>query len=342
MISKEYVTRFTERMRFASEKIEPSFFEFTVVMALSYFEQEKTDIAIIETGLGGRLDSTNVVTPVLSIITNIGLDHVNILGDTIEKIAYEKAGIIKPNIPVVIGETLPATRNIFLSKAHECNSPIIFAERTYAIANANLKNKLLEVELKSFETDEHSFFHLDLTGIYQQYNLRTVVTAIDQLKEMGYHLDPLDIKAGLSSTKKLTGLHGRWEIINTNPQVILDVAHNEDGIRQMLKQVSLTTYNQLHIVFGIVKDKDADKVLSLLPADAHYYFTNARIPRALPAEELRDQAKKYHLTGFSFSDVNSALLEALDKSSETDLILVCGSVFVVGEVELAAEQNISG
>jgi len=342
MISKEYVTRFAERMRFASEKIEPSFFEFTVVMALSYFEQEKTDIAIIETGLGGRLDSTNVVTPELSIITNIGLDHVNILGDTIEKIAYEKAGIIKPNIPVVIGETLPATRNIFLSKAHECNSPIIFAERTYAIANANLKNKLLEVELKSFETDEHSFFHLDLTGIYQQYNLRTVVTAIDQLKEMGYHLDSLDIKAGLSNTKKLTGLHGRWEIIHTNPQVILDVAHNEDGIRQMLKQVSLTTYNQLHIIFGIVKDKDADKVLSLLPADAHYYFTNARIPRALPAEELRDQAKKYHLTGFSFSDVNSALLEALDKSSETDLILVCGSVFVVGEVELAAEQNISG
>jgi dihydrofolate synthase/folylpolyglutamate synthase len=342
MVSKEYVTRFVERMKQASEKIEPSFFEFTVVMALSYFEEEKTDIAIIETGLGGRLDSTNVITPVLSIITNIGLDHVNILGDTLEKIAFEKAGIIKQNIPVVIGETLPATRNIFLSKAHECNAPIIFAERSYSITKASLKNKLLEIELKNFETDEHSTYDLDLTGIYQQNNLRTVLTAINLLKDIGYDIGQEDLKIALSTTKKLTGLHGRWEIIHTDPQVILDVAHNEDGIRQILKQLSLTTYNQLHIIFGIVKDKDAGKVLSLLPKDASYYFTNAQIPRALPAGELREIAKKYDLKGEQYPDVNIALHAALDKAADTDLILVCGSVFLVGEIELAAEKNISG
>jgi dihydrofolate synthase / folylpolyglutamate synthase len=334
MVSKDYVVDFVEKMKSTSEKIQPSFFEFTVVMALSYFEQKKTEIAIIETGLGGRLDSTNVITPLLSIITNIGFDHVNILGDTLEKIAFEKAGIIKENVPVVIGESIPVTRGIFLSKAQENNAPIVFAEQEYEIMNASLKNDKLEIELENLITKENQIVHLDLTGIYQQKNLRTVLTAIDQLTKAGFHFKNNIIHSALAMVKKLTGFHGRWDIIHLAPMVVLDVAHNEDGIKQMLNQLSLCTYKQLHIVFGIVKDKDAGKILSLFPKDALYYFTKAQIPRALPEHQLIEEAKKYDLRGDRYGEVNIALQAAMDNASAEDLILVCGSVFVVGEVEL--------
>ena len=331
-IREDFVVSFVERMRSVSEEISPSFFELTVVMALEYFAEENVDIAIIETGLGGRLDSTNVITPELSIITNIGYDHMNILGDTLEKIAYEKAGIIKQNIPVVIGEAIAETKNIFLEKANECNAPIVFAENEFSVSNPVLKNNKLLVEVSEIPGHEKEEYTLDLNGIYQQKNLLTVLAAVNELNKQGFTLKGENIKAALASVKKLTGLHGRWDIIKENPMIVLDVAHNEDGIKQLLQQISLTTFEKLHVVFGIVKDKDATKILSLLPGDATYYFTKAQIPRALPEDELSEKAKTFNLKGEKYPEVNDALEAAVSNASKKDLIVVCGSVYLVGEV----------
>ena len=333
-IEENFIISFVEKMKDISEKISPSFFELTVVMALQYFAEQKVDIAIIETGLGGRLDSTNVITPVLSIITNIGYDHMNILGDTLEKIAFEKAGIIKPNVPVVIGESLPETKNIFLEKAKQCKSEIIFAETEYIITDSFLKINELDVEVIDYASNKKEKYILDLNGIYQQKNLVTVLAAIDELNNLGYNLEKENISSALASVKKITGLHGRWDIIQMEPVIALDVAHNEDGIKQLLHQISLCKYEHLHIIFGIVKDKDADKILSLLPKDAMYYFTRSQIPRALPEDELAAKAKQFDLHGEKFSEVNEALRAAMAKAHKEDLIVVCGSVFLVGEVNL--------
>ena len=333
-IEENFIISFVEKMKDISEKISPSFFELTVVMALQYFAEQKVDIAIIETGLGGRLDSTNVITPVLSIITNIGYDHMNILGDTLEKIAFEKAGIIKPNVPVVIGESLPETKNIFLEKAKQCKSEIIFAETEYIITDSFLKINELDVEVIDSASNKKEKYILDLNGIYQQKNLVTVLAAIDELNNLGYNLEKENISSALASVKKITGLHGRWDVIKQEPMIALDVAHNEDGIKQLLHQISLCKYEHLHIIFGIVKDKDADKILSLLPKDAMYYFTRSQIPRALPEDELAAKAKQFDLHGEKFSEVNEALRAAMAKAHKEDLIVVCGSVFLVGEVNL--------
>ena len=331
-IEEDFVVSFVEKMRGASEKINPSFFELTVVMALQYFAQQEVDIAIIETGLGGRLDSTNVITPELSIITNIGYDHMNILGDTLEEIAYEKAGIIKQNLPAIIGESIPETKNIFLEKAKECNSPIVFAQDEFTFSNSVLKKKELVVEVTETGSNEKDEYTLDLNGIYQQKNLLTVLAAVKELNKHGFTLREDNIKAALASVKKLTGLHGRWDIIQQDPMIVLDVAHNEDGIKQLLHQVSLTDFKKLHIVFGIVKDKDANKILSLLPKNAVYYFTRAQIPRALPEAELAETAKAYNLYGEKYAEVNEALKAAKINASAKDLIVICGSVYLVGEV----------
>jgi dihydrofolate synthase/folylpolyglutamate synthase len=334
-IEDKFIISFVEKMKEVSEKISPSFFELTVVMALQYFAEQKVDIAIIETGLGGRLDSTNVITPRLSIITNIGYDHMNILGDTLEKIAFEKAGIIKPNVPVVIGETLPATKNIFLEKANQCNAKIVFAEEEYLISDSVLKINELQIEVINSVSNKKEKYTLDLNGIYQQKNLVTVLSAIGELNKLGYNLGKENILTALASVKKLTGLHGRWDVIQQEPMIALDVAHNEDGIKQLLHQISLCRYKDLHIIFGIVKDKDADKILLLLPKDAMYYFTRSQIPRALPEDELADKAKRFDLHGEKFSEVNEALKAAMAKAYKEDLIVVCGSVFLVGEVEVS-------
>jgi len=331
-IAEDFIVSFVEKMKSISEEISPSFFELTVVMALQYFAEQYVDIAIIETGLGGRLDSTNVITPELSIITNIGYDHMNILGDTLEKIAFEKAGIIKQNVPVVIGEALPETKNIFLEKAKECNAEIVFAEEKSSVTNCILKNNELEVEVSDVGKKEK--FILDLNGIYQQKNLLTVLTSIDELNKLGYNLEKENIKTALASVKKITGLHGRWDVIHQEPMIALDVAHNEDGIKQLVQQISLCNYKDLHIIFGIVKDKEADKILSLLPKNATYYFTRSQIPRALPEDELAAKANAFDLHGEKFSDVNEALKVAMAKASKEDLIVVCGSVFLVGEVNI--------
>lgn len=333
MIRQDFVIRFIDQIHAFSEKVHPSFFELTFVMALEYFHQEKVDIAIIETGLGGRLDSTNVITPEVSVITNIGFDHMDILGDTLEKIAFEKAGIIKTEVPVVIGESIPETKQVFIEKANEKNAPIHFAREKYKLISVKAAKAQLQIEVKDSYKESRQY-DLDLTGFYQAKNLLTVLTVTDILKNK-FSLKEENIAEGLSHVKSLTGLHGRWEIIHMEPMVVLDVAHNVDGIRQIIYQAKNSVYEKLHIVFGMVKDKEIDKVLEILPKEAAYYFTKAQIPRAQSETELLERAGKYHLEGISFNNVNKALRSAMEKASPKDMIIVCGSVFVVGEVELS-------
>jgi dihydrofolate synthase/folylpolyglutamate synthase len=281
------------------------------------------------------LDSTNVITPILSIITNIGYDHTNILGNSLEEIAFEKAGIIKNDVPVVIGESISQTKNIFLQKAKESNASIVFAEETFNIIKHVLNSDKLEISVEEIREDKKENYDLDLNGVYQQKNLLSVLTAIKILQEQGFDLKKPDIKTALSSVKRITGLHGRWDVIQHQPMIALDVAHNEDGIKQLLHQVSLCNYKNLHIVFGIVKDKDADKLLSLLPKTAAYYFTKAQIPRALSEDELLQKAIAHNLDGEKYGEVNEALRSAMAKALKDDLIVVCGSVFLVGEVQVS-------
>ncbi len=331
MIPQNVVAAFVEKTKDISDRIKPSFFELTFSMALDYFANEKVDIAIIETGLGGRLDSTNVITPLLSVITNIGYDHMDILGDTLSKIAYEKAGIIKPDIPVVIGETLPETKVVFENKASETNSPAFFASEEFEIISSEYDIQHLSIEVLNKNSLEKNIYTLDLNGIYQQKNILAVIKSVELLKDH-FSLNPDKIKSALSKVKTLTGLHGRWDVIQQDPVVVMDVAHNEDGIRQLIQQIQQSTFDKLHIIFGMVKDKDPDKVLNQLPKTAKYYFTKAQIPRALPEKDLQQKAAQYELTGDTFPEVNLALQSALHHASEKDLVVICGSVFIVGEV----------
>ena len=328
---EQFVIDFTQKVIPLIEEIQPSFFEITVAMAFYYFAQQQVDVAVIEVGLGGRLDSTNIITPQLSIITNIGFDHVSILGNTLQGIAFEKAGIIKPSIPVVIGEALPETKSIFKDKANNENSPIIFAQQTRYVVNFNAEPHLLTIEVAVNNTNEPETYQLDLPGLYQIKNLLTVLEATSQLNKIGYVLTRETIKKGLCNVKQLTGLHGRWEMIQKDPLLIVDVAHNEDGIKQLVEQLELCTYTHLHVVIGMAKDKDINGVLALLPKQATYYFTKAQIPRALNEQMMQAQGKAFGLIGNHYATVTDAVQAAKDHATKQDLILVCGSVFVVGE-----------
>jgi dihydrofolate synthase/folylpolyglutamate synthase len=333
-INEKFITDFTEKIRPLIEKIEPSFFEITVAMAFDYFAEQKVDIAVVEVGLGGRFDSTSIITPELSVITNIGWDHMNILGDSLEKIAFEKAGIIKTNVPVVIGEMITETKTVFENTASEKNAPVYLATREKHVEGWKWEKHELIVEIAEKGKTDHKKYHLDLPGIYQSKNLLTVLEACSVLKELKYNIDENGIREGLQKAKKMTGLHGRWEIIHENPTIVLDVGHNEDGIKQIIQQIELTTHHDLHIIIGMVKDKEIDTVLSLLPHSANYYFAQANIPRALPAKTLKEKAGEFNLNGNVIPDVNEALKEARSKAHKDDLILVCGSVFLVGEVNV--------
>lgn len=341
MCSKEFVVEFTNRIKPFIEQVEPSFFEITVGMAFEYFEKEKVDIAIIETGLGGRLDSTNVITPELSIITNIGFDHMALLGNTIEAIASEKAGIIKKETPIIIGESTPASKNVFEEKAKNENAPLYFAEDflQHKSFQNNWSTALFEFTQPLIHLLDAPLFaknftiESDLPGKYQSKNLKSVLVAAQLLSTMGWKLTATKVGKALLNIQKNTGLLGRWECIQTSPKVILDVAHNEHGIQALLEQLSSLHYNKLHIVTGMVKDKDIHAVLNLLPKEAEYYFTQSHIPRALPVNELVEQATKVGLNGLSFEDVNIALNEAIKNAKHNDLILVIGSIFLVAEVD---------
>ena len=332
MIGEDDVVAFTQNIQPHIETIEPSFFEITVAMAFDYFSKQAVDIAIIETGLGGRLDSTNIITPELCIITNIGWDHMQLLGNTLPEIAFEKAGIIKKETPVVIGEATPETRTIFETKAKQENASIHFSENYFKPVSYMHTNTHLEVSVKDDRNQFENTYALDLQGLYQLKNLCTVLTAASLLGGMGWNITDAAMHTALKQTRHLNGLHGRWEKLSSKPDIIIDVAHNEDGIGELKKQLEEIHYEQLHIVLGMVKDKDIDRILSLLPKKAHYYFTRAQIPRALPEEALRLQAMEKGLEGNAFSDVNTALEHALTKAKEDDLILVCGSFFIAGEV----------
>ena len=340
---EQFVIDFTKKIQPLIESIKPSFFEITVAMAFEYFAEQKVDIAVIETGLGGRLDSTNIITPLLSIITNIGFDHMAILGNTLPKIAYEKAGIIKQKVPVVIGESFAETKNVFIEKSKLEQSSIYFAQENKKVTTIKYTHHQLQVTIEDIFSNKSDDFILDLTGMYQTKNLCTVLESVHQLQNQGFEISNEQLKFALKNTKKLTGLHGRWELLQNNPTLIADVGHNEDGIKQMLQQLQITQYNQLHIIIGMVKDKEINQVLSLLPKNATYYFTKAQIPRAIDEVTLQDLAKQQHLRGNTYSSVNEAINIALQTASVSDLIIVCGSVFLVGEIDmlLVNESTIS-
>lgn len=332
MIPEQRVVELTQQYIPLIDSIEPSFFEITVALAFQWFAEEEVDIAVIETGLGGRLDSTNIIRPELSIITNIGWDHMAILGNDLPTIASEKAGIIKQGIPVIIGETDTKTRPVFEARARELGAPIYFAGEEQEIVDWGHQNHRLCITVQHKAAQDAHQYELDLPGYYQTLNIRSVLQAVWVLQNQGWKLPYPIVQQALSHVKELTGLHGRWELIHESPDIILDVAHNEDGIRAVLKQLELCTYHHLHMVVGMVKDKDIDKVLELLPKEAKYYFTQAQIPRALPVDQLKEQAESKKLKGSAYPDVNKALQAARAVASKDDLILVCGSVFVIAEV----------
>lgn len=333
LCSEEFIVSFTEQMIPAIQSIQPSFFEITVAMAFDYFSKQQVDIAVIETGLGGRLDSTNIILPELSVITNIGWDHMNLLGNTLEAIASEKAGIIKKNIPVVIGEVIPETKSVFENSAKQNSAPIIFAQEQFSLFKYQQTLETLTVTIKNNNSGLHETYTLDLPGLYQTNNLITVLTSIQQLNKNGWNLQESVVQKALAHTKKVTGLHGRWELLQQQPNVIADVAHNEAGIQQLLQQIAISQYRHLHLVFGMVKDKDADTVLKLLPKQASYYFTQAHIPRALAADILLEKASIFGLKGKTYSQVNEAVRAAIQQAGKNDLIVVCGSVFLIAEID---------
>jgi len=333
MIPENEVTEFIEKHKEEVMKIGCSFFEWTVGLAFNYFANEKVDIAIIETGLGGRLDSTNVITPVLSVITNISYDHMDLLGDTLEKIASEKAGIIKPNTPVVIGRSKPETKSVFILKANETNSQLYFADEEWRPIQHFHAGIYLEASLLS-RGKKAINLRCDLPGEYQLLNLSTVLTCCDQLKKIGFHIEENSIFSALSGVRKLTGLRGRWEILRQNPLVIADVAHNEEGLRLTLSQLKKQTASASHLKFviGFVKEKELQKILRLFPSSASYYFCSPNIPRGFDAFELQKTANEFKLKGSAFSSVELAFHSAIQDATGHDVIYVGGSTFVVAEV----------
>ena len=338
MITEEFVVDFVNKQRINIEEIDPSFFEVTVALAFDYFAQKEVDIAVIEVGLGGRLDSTNIISPMISVITNIGYDHMNILGNTLAQIASEKAGIIKPGVPVVVGERHSETTQIFLEKAKETKSQITFACDKWTITRSILQqsNEVLKLQVEThitgFPEKELNKLELDLTGSYQLKNLATVLSSVLELRKAGFIISNDHVITALKQVKKLTGLQGRWQIIKQKPLIICDTGHNEDGIREVLKNINSYQYNNLHMVIGMVKDKDISKILAMLPQKATYYFCSPDIPRAKPAVELKEEASLFGLTGSSYKSVALAFHSAKQNALEGDLVFVGGSTFVVAEV----------
>ena len=308
MISKNEVINFIKQNKRFIENHKLSFFELSVAMAFDYFSKKEVDIAIIETGLGGRLDSTNIISPELSIITNISLDHTQMLGNSLEKIAYEKAGIIKENTPVLIGEYQEEPFYVFKKTAENKNAPLYIAKQKKKLPPSGLK------------------------GEYQKKNINTLLSAIEILNKMNFNLPQKAVERGLLNVRNNTGLRGRWEIIKENPRVIADTAHNVAGIKEVLKQLQKEKFENLHIILSMVNDKDIENILALFPQKAHYYFSKARIPRGLDAQILMEKAKLQGLQGKTYPDLQAAYKEALRNASPEDLIFIGGSTFTVAEI----------
>ena len=342
MIHEEKVSAFVNCYKQDFEKIKPSFFEWTVALAFHYFAEEKVDIAVIETGLGGRLDSTNIITPELSVITNISRDHTNLLGGSTEKIAREKAGIIKNGIPVVIGETQPEVRHVFIEKAQKENAPIYFADNFYYVLQAEVvynhyTELMLTVQCRNGSGLKHIFdndqvIRTSLTGYYQVKNIVSVLMAADILYGKGLGLTAQGVKKGIADVVADTGLAGRWQKLADKPLVICDTGHNEEGIKENLRQINFTPHKKLHMVLGFVNDKDINAILKLLPSDARYYFCKASIPRALDETLLAESALTFGLQGGAYHTVSDAYAAAKAMAEQDDLIFIGGSTFVVAEV----------
>ncbi len=332
MVPKSFVIDFVKKQNQLIKEIEPSFFEVTVAMAFAYFAHEKVDVAIVEVGLGGRLDSTNIIMPDLSVITNISLDHTHILGNTLPEIAFEKAGIIKPKVPVVIGERQKETEVVFMNKAQQENADLVFADRSLHLENINQKPSQLTVDVYKGKRNIYPQLSLDLTGSHQLKNILTVIESILVLKANGYTIADEAVYKALKKVKKLTGLQGRWQTLSKKPLVICDTGHNKAGLLEVIQNINATPHQQLHFVLGMVKDKDISGVLAILPKNARYYFCQPQLERALPVQELAAQAQPFGLKGETFQTVNDAFQNAKETAAASDLIFVGGSTFVVAEI----------
>jgi dihydrofolate synthase/folylpolyglutamate synthase len=332
-VSKEFVIDFVERHSELIEQVKPSFFEITVAMAFVAFADDDVDIAIIETGLGGRLDSTNVILPELSVITNISLDHTDLLGDTTAAIAKEKAGIIKPQVPVVIGPCTDEAMEVFRERAEQLEAPVFSAGEAWQL-HAIASDEPGQAQFLAQTVDEVSLqISTDLTGSYQQENIATALASIHVMKQLGWALPPLEQAVeALRNVRATTGLRGRWERLRESPLVIADVAHNPAGLTTVLRDWQNVSAKNKHIVLGFVRDKDVPKALSLFPKDAVYHFCAANLPRALPAKELVEAASKAGLQGSTHESVKAAVEAALSEMSEDDALLITGSFFIVAEV----------
>ena len=327
-IEKEFVIDFVKQNKDFFEPLHPSFFELTTAMAFLYFAEKKVDVAVIEVGLGGRLDCTNIITPDLSIITNISFDHTQFLGNTLKDIAKEKAGIIKEKKPVIIGEYTPETKTVFEDKAKSTNSDIIFAEDNKLINGY----KQTENGLLLYKSDKIKDLYGELNGLYQVKNTNTILNAVYKLIELGYNIDETNIKNGFRNVCHLTGLMGRWQKLEENPTIICDTGHNIGGMKYIVEQLSRMKYDKLHIIIGMVNDKDINGVISLLPKNAKYYFTQASVKRALPAEQVKKIANNHGLKGEAYSSVEKALTIAKNNAKENDLIFIGGSTFIVADL----------
>ena len=331
-IDQDFVVNFINSNKDYFSTLSPSFFEMTVAMAFEYFSKEDVDYAIIETGLGGRLDSTNIISPIASVITNISFDHTALLGNTKELIAIEKAGIIKKDTPVIIGEYDKETIDVFEKRAKEQIANLIVADKKYEIQNSrfNINHRIVDI----IKDKDIRFKDLvsGLVGVYQEKNILTCIACIDYIKTLGVDISDENISEGLNKVVENTGIMGRWQILQDKPLVVCDTAHNEAGISYVLEQIKEIPYEKLHIVFGMVNDKSIDKVLSMMPKEAKYYFTKANIPRAQDEQRLKEMASEYGLKGNVYSNVEDAKIAALLQMGNNDLLYIGGSTFIVAEV----------
>lgn len=334
-IPKEEVVRFVDDFvaRNQLNKLEPSFFELTVAMAFEYFARERIDIAVVEVGLGGRLDSTNIIMPEVSVITNISLDHVALLGNTLTEIAGEKAGIMKKGVPVVVGETMEETAPVFAKRAEILGIPLQFADQIYHADYSMVSTEGKQLfNVRYNDTLRYEQLPLELLGQYQGRNLCTALVAMDVLKEFGWTISQDALYRGMEFLVKNTGLKGRWQVLGANPRIVCDTGHNEAGIREVVHQIHQTPYKKLHFVLGMVNDKDVDSVLRLLPKNAVYYFTKASIPRAMSENMLELKAADFGLSGQKYPTVIEAFTAAKQNAEPYDMIFIGGSTFVVAEV----------
>ena len=333
-ISQQRVVRFVEEHKQLFDQIKPSFFEMNVALAFSYFAEKQVDIAIIETGLGGRLDSTNLIHPEMSLITNISLDHMDLLGDTLVKIAGEKAGIIKKNIPVVIGERMPGSAPVFIETASRLNAELVFAEDQiqWSTFTQSFQGDRMFLSADGNWNDEPITLSSPLPGLYQLKNLKGVLASVSVMRRSGWRLSNSAVVSGIAHVINATGLKGRWDILQTQPLVVADTGHNEAGIRELLYQIQNVPHTTLHMVWGMVSDKEVEKILRLLPANASYYFCRAKLPRAMDAAVLAEKAANCGLKGEIFSSVRTALNAAKRAAKQEDMIVIGGSTFVVAEI----------